>query len=280
MRVASGIALAAALLTLPILAASAGYSANTVLADNAAPANAAPLPALPALPALPPLKPAPAVNPAPAPPPQAGPTTPAQPPALPPALPPPLPTDVPKPPPLPPPAPVVTFFVAENGQPVGPLTLDQVGAEIAAKRITSKSLVWKSGDPAWIAADQVPELKPILGNVPPPVPEDDKWTRFMIGTWQTVVNTENNGQTFTQTFTIQFRPDGTFAGVVTFAINGQTGQSQPLSGTWEAKAVSGDQFTLTQRIPGQPPFTGSLRRVGDNDIANVNDGSQSRRVGG
>ena len=62
---------------------------------------------------------------------------------------------MPKPPPLPPPAPVVTFFVAENGQPVGPLTLDQVGAEIAAKRINSKSLVWKSGDPAWIAADQV-----------------------------------------------------------------------------------------------------------------------------
>jgi GYF domain 2 len=73
------------------------------------------------------------------------------------------------PPPLPQPA-AAQFFYAENGKPVGPLTLAEIQAKIAAGAITPDTLVWKAGAPAWVAAKQLPEVAPLFAGGPAPKP--------------------------------------------------------------------------------------------------------------
>lgn len=41
---------------------------------------------------------------------------------------------------------------------------------MAAGNLTRGTLVWRSGQAAWQSADQVPELAPLLADVPPPLP--------------------------------------------------------------------------------------------------------------
>ena len=55
------------------------------------------------------------------------------------------------PPPMPQP-PSAQFFYSENGKPVGPVTLADIQAKIAAGTITADTLVWKAGTPGWVAA--------------------------------------------------------------------------------------------------------------------------------
>lgn len=50
------------------------------------------------------------------------------------------------------------FFMIENGQQVGPLTI----AQLAEKHITSETLVWREGLADWVPAWQVQELRYIL----------------------------------------------------------------------------------------------------------------------
>ena len=66
--------------------------------------------------------------------------------------------DVPEKPPLPPPLPTASFYVGENGQPVGPLPLDVLITWIKSGRVSATTLVWKEGMPNWAAAKTVPEL--------------------------------------------------------------------------------------------------------------------------
>ena len=60
------------------------------------------------------------------------------------------------------------FFIIENGQQVGPLTI----AQLAEKKITAETLVWREGMPDWQPAWKVDELRYILGETKtvPPVP--------------------------------------------------------------------------------------------------------------
>lgn len=63
------------------------------------------------------------------------------------------------------------FFIIENGQQVGPLTI----AQLAEKKIKGETLVWREGMPDWQPAWKVDELRYILNentSVPPvpPVP--------------------------------------------------------------------------------------------------------------
>lgn len=60
------------------------------------------------------------------------------------------------------------FFIIENGQQVGPLTI----AQLAEKKITAETLVWRESMPDWQPAWKVDELRYILGDTKtvPPVP--------------------------------------------------------------------------------------------------------------
>jgi len=173
----------------------------------------------------------------------AGPQAPPVPPPLPAPLPPAPAKPVLVPPPLPPEPPPVSFFVEQNGQAVGPMTLDQVKGEIDAHRVDQQTLVWKSGDPPWVAANQVAELKPLFASLPPSIPPESQWRQYLVGTWRTQIVATNSGQQFTELIMTRFRADGTFAGVLTMSVNGMNGSTQPFSGTWTVQAV--DDNTLS-----------------------------------
>jgi membrane protease subunit (stomatin/prohibitin family) len=61
------------------------------------------------------------------------------------------------PPPMPPPLPPLWHWI-ENGQPVGPLSGQQLRAAAQSGRLQGDALVWRAGMSDWIAALQVPEL--------------------------------------------------------------------------------------------------------------------------
>ena len=71
----------------------------------------------------------------------------------------------------PPPVPTVTYNVAVNGQATGPFDLATLQQMAIAGQFTGSSLVWKAGMPAWVAAETVDELKEVLANVMPPIPQ-------------------------------------------------------------------------------------------------------------
>ena len=71
----------------------------------------------------------------------------------------------------PPPVPTVTYNVAVNGQATGPFDLATLQQMAIAGQFSGSSLVWKAGMPAWVAAETVDELKAVLANVMPPIPQ-------------------------------------------------------------------------------------------------------------
>lgn len=93
-----------------------------------------------------------------------------------PMRPPALPATPAAPPPLP--ASDVQYYVTEQGQQVGPLTLDQVRNRLATGATQGSDLAWKAGLGAWTRVDSLAELAPtpqpptlpVLPNGPPPVP--------------------------------------------------------------------------------------------------------------
>lgn len=66
--------------------------------------------------------------------------------------------------------PQVSFYVAKNGQTVGPYTLDVIKAMIAQGEIVRDTYVYKVGGSAWIFAADAVELAPLLPMLPPPPP--------------------------------------------------------------------------------------------------------------
>jgi hypothetical protein len=76
------------------------------------------------------------------------------------------------PPPLPQP-PAVQYYYNEGGKPVGPVTLAEIQAKIAAGAITPDTLIWKTGAPAWAAAKTFAEVAALFaggGATPAPTP--------------------------------------------------------------------------------------------------------------
>jgi membrane protease subunit (stomatin/prohibitin family) len=70
----------------------------------------------------------------------------------------------------PPPPPAVAWHVAENGQSVGPMSVEQLAQMVAQGRLTGTTLVWSAGMAGWLPASQVPALAGLLQSAPPPVP--------------------------------------------------------------------------------------------------------------
>ncbi|WP_406445324.1 SPFH domain-containing protein [Streptomyces sp. NBC_00631] len=73
--------------------------------------------------------------------------------------------------PVPPPLPTAPrWFIAVGGQQQGPYDESALAGQVAAGNLTRTTLVWRSGQATWQPADQVPELTPLLADVPPPLP--------------------------------------------------------------------------------------------------------------
>ncbi|MFC8714138.1 DUF4339 domain-containing protein [Streptomyces sp. NPDC057197] len=45
-----------------------------------------------------------------------------------------------------------------------------MAGQVAAGNLNRTTLVWRNGQAAWQPADQIPELAPLLADVPPPLP--------------------------------------------------------------------------------------------------------------
>ncbi|HEX7659534.1 MAG TPA: SPFH domain-containing protein [Pseudonocardiaceae bacterium] len=73
----------------------------------------------------------------------------------------------PGPPPLPP---VEQWFLGANGQQLGPFDRNGLAQQLSAGTLTANTLVWRNGMTGWAPAGQVPELAPLFGAVPPPLP--------------------------------------------------------------------------------------------------------------
>ena len=71
----------------------------------------------------------------------------------------------------PPPVPTVTYHIAVNGQATGPYDLATLQQMAISGQFTGSSLVWKAGMPSWVAAETVAELREVLTNVMPPIPQ-------------------------------------------------------------------------------------------------------------
>jgi membrane protease subunit (stomatin/prohibitin family) len=71
------------------------------------------------------------------------------------------------PPPVPQP---VQYFLAVDGQQVGPFDMNALRQQATGQQLTPQTLVWKQGMAQWTPAGQVPELNTLFGQAPPPIP--------------------------------------------------------------------------------------------------------------
>jgi hypothetical protein len=63
--------------------------------------------------------------------------------------------------------------MAENGQSLGPLSLEQLAQAVTAGRLLPTTLVWTAGMPSWSQAGQVPQLAQLFHAAPPPIPRPE-----------------------------------------------------------------------------------------------------------
>lgn len=80
-------------------------------------------------------------------------------------------TPMPEPAPAPAPIPVATeYWVGTNGQKYGPYNMLQMKEMAQKGQINSSMLVWKPGMEQWEVANNIPELKAMFTQTPPPFP--------------------------------------------------------------------------------------------------------------
>ena len=71
------------------------------------------------------------------------------------------------PPPLPP---QQQWYIGVGGQQQGPFDLNTLPGYVSSGALTPTTLVWQTGMPQWIPAQQVPELARLFAAMPPPLP--------------------------------------------------------------------------------------------------------------
>lgn len=64
----------------------------------------------------------------------------------------------------------VTFYVALNGQQVGPISESEFTQMVTRKQITKDTLAWMPGMLAWKPIEQIPAILKVIALVPPPIP--------------------------------------------------------------------------------------------------------------
>jgi hypothetical protein len=62
------------------------------------------------------------------------------------------------------------WFLGASGQQLGPFDRAGLGQQISSGTLTASTLVWRNGMAGWVPASQVPELTPLFGATPPPLP--------------------------------------------------------------------------------------------------------------
>lgn len=67
----------------------------------------------------------------------------------------------------PPPVPTTTYYVAVNGQAVGPFDLKVLSEMTTSGQLTQDTLVWRNGLTEWIKAGSTDDLKVLFPNIPP-----------------------------------------------------------------------------------------------------------------
>ncbi len=192
--------------------------------------------------------------------------------------PPPLVQDPGGPPPLPQ-QPAVEYYVAQDGQPVGPLSLSEVEQMIRGGNVAPDTLVWKSGTEDWQAASAFSELEPYWQAAGPEQPRSAEYfSQFLLGTWEEQLQIEN----VQYRLVVQYTPDGRFQGMLTAQTQGGAPPQPPtqVGGTWQVQAVDENRFTLLSNETvlggGQSSFV--LRIVDDNTMVDDEDGATSRRI--
>lgn len=73
---------------------------------------------------------------------------------------------------VPPPVSTIAYYVAINGQAAGPFDLATLTQMAVVGQFVASSLVWKAGMAEWTKAETVEELKAVLSNVIPPIPNE------------------------------------------------------------------------------------------------------------
>lgn len=61
-----------------------------------------------------------------------------------------------------PPIPQKQYYYAENGKPVGPISIEELTVMVRNGFITGDSMVWRTGDPNWVKANTLEELRNLL----------------------------------------------------------------------------------------------------------------------
>jgi membrane protease subunit (stomatin/prohibitin family) len=65
------------------------------------------------------------------------------------------------------------WYVASQGKPMGPFTIQQILDAIGRGEVQAQTVVWTAGMPAWIAANQAPQLAMYFQSPPPLPPATD-----------------------------------------------------------------------------------------------------------
>ena len=76
------------------------------------------------------------------------------------------------PPPIPQTASQKQWFAAIGGKQTGPLTRDQINAQIISGGISKETYVWQEGMAQWERAGSIPEISNQFRAMPPPLPDD------------------------------------------------------------------------------------------------------------
>jgi hypothetical protein len=71
---------------------------------------------------------------------------------------------------IPPPPPIVQFYIALEGQQLGPFNFSQLKQMMLDGSFTKNHHVWKQGMSEWIFAHEEPEVAKLFAAIPPPPP--------------------------------------------------------------------------------------------------------------
>ena len=64
------------------------------------------------------------------------------------------------------------FYIAINGQSVGPLTESDFARMVAEGQVTKDTLAWMPGMLGWKPIEQIPAILKIVATAPPPIPNN------------------------------------------------------------------------------------------------------------
>lgn len=182
------------------------------------------------------------------------------------------------PPPLPTPAAeATTYFMEDNGQPRGPLSLQQVREMMQSGRINRRTLLWHSGSPSWQAAEEIAHLRDMFTNAPPPIPPEAQVQQLLAGQWEE----QSRRMNITMVSTVRFAPNGTYSGMQRSMMAGTGAPSMvvPATGRWRAEPVSDGRFLLTLTPQdGGPAQNATYTIIDRNTLRNEDTGAVARRL--